>query len=282
MAGCGSCNGGHWTLFLKKLGRCPQCVQISALGALTAWAATVVTLHVVPFASVQAVTLFAAGALSLLFFVHAVAFTRRASAFERAAVFNAEQETGEPFVDDSRFLLAGSIDLASLLAAPIMSAVGSGPAVSMAAKAGRSVRRAVVRPSRLFTDDKRPGDDCVKDWKQKGKKFVLFCKGTCPPLFDKNGKKYKGDCKLIKKSNEKKPIAYECVCIYPVDTDCKIEKKDQGKPTEHLECVNDCPDLYLTDPTKDTKAKPVDAECTMVANDAPGDEEELTCICVYY
>jgi hypothetical protein len=70
------------------------------------------------------------------------------------------------------------------------------------------------------------------------------------------------------------------VCIYPIDTDCKIEKKDKGKPSEHMECVGDCPDLYPTDPNKDKKSKPVDAECTMVAEHGE-DGEELTCICVY-
>lgn len=101
-----------------------------------------------------------------------------------------------------------------------------------------------------------PGDDCIKDRKEKAKKFIIYCKGgVCRPLFDKNGKQYKGDCKLIKKSNE--------------------------KHSEHVECVGDCPDLYLTDPTKDKKAKPVDSECTMVGNDAPGEEEEISCICIY-
>jgi hypothetical protein len=259
MTGCSSCRRGLRGLFSRKLGRCDQCVQISAFGSLLAWTAIAPIHHLAPNAGLYWTTVFAASALSLLFFAHGIAFTIRMSALHRAVAFNAAYDAGESYVDSLKSYFAGPAILISLLVGPLM---------------------AVLESHGLVKADKKPGDNCVKDF-QPGPKFILKCKGECFPLFDKKGKKYPGKCKLIKKTNEKRPIAYECLCIYEVVSECKVVIKDKGKQTEHLECEGECPDLYLTDPTKDKKAKEVEKECTMIEQDTE-DGVEIICICTYF
>ena len=247
---CTTCTVSIRNVFLRKLGRCAGCMQISALVFLAAWIAAALA-----HPGTGAVSLLLAGSLSLPFLAHTVAFTRRASALRRAAAFNLACETGTPWVETTTWF-SGLADLLFALAGPILAVVESGR-------------------SRLG-DDKRPGDDCQKD--EKGP--VIKCNPKeCLPLHDKDGKEYKGECKLIEKSRGKKPIAWECLCIYQVKSECRFV---EAGPDKHPDCDGECPDLFLTDPTKDKKAAAVDKECTMIVEHQDDGSIKLVCICTYF
>lgn len=75
---CNGCQGrGLRALVSRKLGRCPKCMRLSALGALIGWIACAGVYFVFPNPALLGLTLFVATSFSLLWISHTVAFTIR-------------------------------------------------------------------------------------------------------------------------------------------------------------------------------------------------------------
>jgi hypothetical protein len=72
-----SLGGGVKPRLWRKLGKCPRCMRVCALGAVTTWIATVFFMAVLPSSGLMVVWLVPAIALTILLFAHVIALTAR-------------------------------------------------------------------------------------------------------------------------------------------------------------------------------------------------------------
>jgi hypothetical protein len=124
------CSPGWRERISAKLGACPKCMRESLLLSVGAWAVYGVADAVVPESAAVAVALAVAGAFTLLFAAHLVAFFLRAARLWRADAFPGHAAArDEPGRSRRSFLAASTALLAGMLFTPLLRIASSSPVV---------------------------------------------------------------------------------------------------------------------------------------------------------